>query len=66
MWRALHATRGDVVAFLDADTADPDPRHLLGLLGPLLEDRARRTSSRRAFARPFRDREPRCPTRAAA
>ena len=25
-------------AFLDADTADPDPRHLLGLLGPLLED----------------------------
>ena len=38
MWRALHATHGEVVCFLDADTADPDPRHLLGLLGPLLTD----------------------------
>jgi glucosyl-3-phosphoglycerate synthase len=38
MWRALHATGGDVVCFLDGDTADPDPRHLLGLLGPLLVD----------------------------
>lgn len=38
MWRGVHATSGDVVAFLDADTTDPDPRHLLGLLGPLLEE----------------------------
>ena len=36
MWRALHATGGEVVCFLDGDTADPDPRHLAGLLGPLL------------------------------
>ena len=36
MWRALHATDGDIVCFLDGDTADPDPRHLRGLLGPLL------------------------------
>jgi hypothetical protein len=36
MWRALHATDGDVVCFLDADTADPTDAHLRGLLGPLL------------------------------
>ena len=56
MWRAVHATRGDVVAFLDADTADPDPRHLLGLLGPLLEDE-HVALVKASFARPFRDRE---------
>ena len=38
MWRALHATSGEVVCFLDGDTTDPDPRHLRGLLGPLLTD----------------------------
>jgi len=38
LWRALHATRGDVVAFVDADSADFDPRFALGLLGPLLTD----------------------------
>ena len=36
MWRALHATGGEVVCFLDGDTEDPHPHHLLGLLGPLL------------------------------
>lgn len=36
MWRALLVTGGDVVCFLDGDTADPDPRHLAGLIGPLL------------------------------
>jgi glucosyl-3-phosphoglycerate synthase len=40
MWRALRATGGDVVCFLDGDTADPSPRHLQGLLGPLLADRS--------------------------
>lgn len=38
MWRALGATGGDVVAFLDGDTADPTPAHLAGILGPLLTD----------------------------
>jgi glycosyltransferase involved in cell wall biosynthesis len=38
MWRALHASTGEIVCFLDADTTDPDPRHLRGLLGPLLSD----------------------------
>jgi glycosyltransferase involved in cell wall biosynthesis len=40
MWRALQATDGDIVCFLDADTADPHPYHLLGLLGPILSDRS--------------------------
>jgi glycosyltransferase involved in cell wall biosynthesis len=40
MWRALQQTGGDIVCFLDADTADPSPDHLLGLLGPVLTDDA--------------------------
>jgi glucosyl-3-phosphoglycerate synthase len=40
MWRALRATGGELVCFLDGDTADPTPRHLQGLLGPLLADRS--------------------------
>ncbi len=36
MWRALSVTSGEVVCFLDGDTADPSPGHLKGLLGPLL------------------------------
>jgi glucosyl-3-phosphoglycerate synthase len=38
MWRSLAMTEADVVCFLDGDTADPDPRHLHGLIGPLLLD----------------------------
>jgi glucosyl-3-phosphoglycerate synthase len=38
MWRALALTDGDIVCFLDGDTEDPVPEHLLGLLGPLLAD----------------------------
>ena len=52
MWRALAATGGDIVCFLDADTGDPDPRHLLGLLGPLLTD-PEIALVKGAFARPF-------------
>ena len=44
MWRALHATSGEVVCFLDGDTTDPDPCHLQGLLGPLLTDPSVRSS----------------------
>ncbi|MGH2868179.1 MAG: glucosyl-3-phosphoglycerate synthase [Solirubrobacteraceae bacterium] len=39
MWRALHATGGEIVCFLDGDTRDPSSRHLVGLLGPILADR---------------------------
>ena len=38
MWRALHVCAADIVCFLDGDTANPDPRHLQGLIGPLLAD----------------------------
>ncbi|MGN6187531.1 MAG: glucosyl-3-phosphoglycerate synthase [Conexibacter sp.] len=39
LWRAVHATRGDVVAFVDADSAGFDARGAVcGLLGPLLTD----------------------------
>jgi glycosyltransferase involved in cell wall biosynthesis len=53
MWRALDHSRGDVVCFLDADTEDPHPDHLLGLLGPLLLDPAV-VLVKGAFDRPFR------------
>jgi glycosyltransferase involved in cell wall biosynthesis len=54
MWRGVAATTGDVVAFLDADTGDPDPLHLLGILGPLLHDPGVHLV-KGAFDRPFRD-----------
>lgn len=38
MWRSLAVTDADMVCFLDGDTADPNPLHLQGLLGPLLAD----------------------------
>ncbi len=38
LWRAVHATRGDVVVFVDADSAGFDARFVRGLLGPLLTD----------------------------
>ncbi|MBV9196494.1 MAG: glucosyl-3-phosphoglycerate synthase [Solirubrobacterales bacterium] len=40
MWRAVHVTRSEVVCFIDGDTADPVPRHVLGLIGPLIADPA--------------------------
>jgi glucosyl-3-phosphoglycerate synthase len=52
MWRALAATGGEIVCFLDADTEDPDPGHLLGLLGPLLID-PEIALVKGSFARPF-------------
>jgi hypothetical protein len=52
MWRALQASSGDIVCFMDGDTADPDPAHLLGLLGPLLLDDSIEMV-KGAFERPF-------------
>jgi glucosyl-3-phosphoglycerate synthase len=56
MWRALSVAHGDVVVFMDADTGDPDPAHLLGLLGPLLGDPDVHLV-KAAFERPFRTRD---------
>jgi glucosyl-3-phosphoglycerate synthase len=52
MWRALAATGGEIVCFLDGDTLDPAPSHLLGLLGPLLADDSL-DFVKGAFDRPF-------------
>lgn len=38
MWRAVHATSGEIVCFLDGDTENPHVHHLAGILGPLLAD----------------------------
>jgi glucosyl-3-phosphoglycerate synthase len=38
MWRAVSAIDTEIVCFLDADTIDPSPAHLIGLLGPILDD----------------------------
>ena len=53
MWRALSATRGDVVAFVDADTGDFTEGFAVGLLGPALAhpDLA---LVKGAYRRPFR------------
>lgn len=36
LWKSLAVTRGDVVAFVDADLTDPRPGLVTGMLGPLL------------------------------
>lgn len=53
MWRALQVIDGDIVAFLDGDTADPSPVHLLGILGPLIMDKSIQMV-RGCFDRPFK------------
>ncbi len=53
MWRALHETSADIVCFLDGDTANPDPNHLQGLIGPLLADPSLQLV-KGAFDRPLR------------
>jgi glucosyl-3-phosphoglycerate synthase len=40
LWKGVHATRGDIVVFCDADIVDFDPHFVTGLLGPLLTDPA--------------------------
>ena len=63
MWRALlniSSSRGrdgcsdnDIVAFLDGDTSDPDPSHLIGIIGPLIH-KDKLQMVRGCFDRPFR------------
>ncbi|WP_042574717.1 glucosyl-3-phosphoglycerate synthase [Rhodococcus sp. MEB064] len=36
LWRAIAATTGDLIAFVDSDLIDPDPQFVPKLLGPLL------------------------------
>ena len=53
MWRALSATRGEIVCYLDADTADFGAHFLVGMLGPLLTDPSVQLV-KGAFRRPLR------------
>lgn len=39
MWKGLAASHGELVVYLDADIVDFGPRFVIGLLGPLVEDR---------------------------
>lgn len=50
MWKALHVTSGDLVAYVDADLREFDPQFVVGLLGPLL------TRPDLAFVKAFYDR----------
>ncbi len=40
LWKSLHESTGDLVAWVDADIVDFDPSFVVGLLGPLLTDPA--------------------------
>jgi hypothetical protein len=53
MWRGLHTTRGEIVAFLDADSGSVDEAFVRGLVGPLICHREL-VMVKGAFARPFR------------
>ncbi|MDA0162586.1 glucosyl-3-phosphoglycerate synthase [Solirubrobacter ginsenosidimutans] len=53
MWRALSATTGELVCFLDTDTEDFDASFLRGMLGPLLTN-PELAFVKGHFRRPFR------------
>ena len=56
LWRALTAVRGEVVCFVDGDSADFGPHFVCGLIGPLVCEPG--TEYVKAFyRRPWRDRE---------
>jgi glucosyl-3-phosphoglycerate synthase len=38
LWKSLHVTRGDIIAWIDTDIINPHPRFVYGILGPLLEN----------------------------
>jgi glucosyl-3-phosphoglycerate synthase len=38
LWKSLHACRGDLICWIDADIRNFQPRFVYGLLGPLLMD----------------------------
>ena len=56
LWRALTAARGEIVCFVDADTADFGPHFVCGLVGPLVcEPRVEYVKA--CYRRPWRDSE---------
>ena len=54
LWKSLHVLDGDIVAWIDTDNSNIQPRFVYGLLGPLL--REQRISYVKGFyQRPIRD-----------
>jgi glucosyl-3-phosphoglycerate synthase len=53
MWRALAVARGDLVAYVDADSHDFDPRFVSGLFGPLIVEPDDVQFVKAAYRRPF-------------
>lgn len=53
MWRSLSVVSGEIVAFVDADTDNFGPHFVLGLVGPLIENREI-ALVKGAYRRPFR------------
>lgn len=53
MWRALAAARGDLVAYIDADTLDFAPAFVVGLFGPLICEPDDVQFVKAAYRRPF-------------
>ena len=61
MWRALLATSpgssgNEIIAFLDGDTGDPTPAHLIGIIGPLIMNDETQMV-RGMFERPFQGKD---------
>jgi glucosyl-3-phosphoglycerate synthase len=38
LWKSLHVLQGDIIVWIDADISNINPKFLLGLVGPLLEN----------------------------
>ncbi len=38
LWKSLHVTKGDIVAWIDTDIVNIHPRFVYGILGPLLQN----------------------------
>lgn len=53
MWRALAAASGDLVAYVDSDTRDFDPRFVTGLFGPLVTEPDEVQFVKGSYRRPF-------------
>src|SRR5688500_17306394 len=56
LWRGLSAARGDIVCFVDADSADFGPHFVHRLVEPLLED-SQIQYVKGSYRRPWRDQE---------
>jgi glycosyltransferase involved in cell wall biosynthesis len=40
LWKSLHVTKGDIIAWVDTDISNMHPRFIYGLVGPLLKNQA--------------------------